>query len=179
MFLLDQYQVVRPGEMGTVADITAAAAARGIDVMHVSLDDQFRCGESLAYVQWVERLLGLAPGKPVSYAGDDGFEVFMASSPAELEAWLRAQHEQGYGTRLTAGYCWPWSDPRRDGTLVPDVRIGDWERPWNLKGGQVRRRRAAVGEGPGRVRAGGVHLHGAGLRIRLRRRDHRAGLGVA
>jgi len=58
----------------------------------------------------------------------------MASSPAELEAWLRAQHEQGYGTRLTAGYCWPWSDPRRDGTLVPDVRIGDWERPWNLKG---------------------------------------------
>ena len=36
--------------------------------------------------------------------------------------------------RVTAaGYCWPWNDPRPDGTLVPDVVIGDWSRPWNLR----------------------------------------------
>ena len=35
---------------------------------------------------------------------------------------------------MAAGYCWPWSDPRPDGTLVPDVQLGDWRRPWNLKG---------------------------------------------
>jgi uncharacterized protein len=34
---------------------------------------------------------------------------------------------------MTAGYCWRWSDPRKDGTLVPDVVVGDWARPWNLK----------------------------------------------
>ncbi len=36
--------------------------------------------------------------------------------------------------RMAAGYCWTWSDPRKDGSLVPDVQIGDWARPWNLKG---------------------------------------------
>jgi hypothetical protein len=35
---------------------------------------------------------------------------------------------------MTAGYCWPWSDPRPDDTLVDDVRIGGWSRPWNVKG---------------------------------------------
>lgn len=28
----------------------------------------------------------------------------------------------------------PWSDPRQDESLVPDVVIGDWSRPWNLRG---------------------------------------------
>jgi uncharacterized protein len=31
--------------------------------------------------------------------------------------------------RMAAGYCWTWSDPRSDGSLVPDVRIDDWARP--------------------------------------------------
>ena len=57
--------VVRPGEMGTVADISGAAAAQGIDVVRINLTEQFRCGGSLAYVQWVERLLGLRPGGPM------------------------------------------------------------------------------------------------------------------
>ena len=32
------------------------------------------------------------------------------------------------------GYCWPWSEPRPDDRLVNDVHIGDWARPWNVKG---------------------------------------------
>ena len=34
---------------------------------------------------------------------------------------------------MTAGFCWPWSNPRPDGTLVNDVVIGDYRRPWNAK----------------------------------------------
>ncbi|PID53274.1 MAG: ATP-binding protein [Micrococcales bacterium] len=134
VFLLDENQVVRPGELGTVADISAAAAARGIDVLHVRLDDQFRCGGSLAYVQWVERLLGLAPGNPTRWQGDSDFAVFVAQSPEEMELWLESRREAGYSARMSAGYCWPWSDPNPDGTLVADVQIGNWARPWNLKG---------------------------------------------
>jgi uncharacterized protein len=134
VFLLDQNQVVRPGEMGTVADIHAAAAARGIDVLSVVLDDQFRCGGSLAYVAWVERLLGLRHGGADTWRGDDDFSVSVMDSVHELDAWRGAREGEGYGARLTAGFCWPWSDPRKDGTLVRDVTIGDWSRPWNLKG---------------------------------------------
>lgn len=45
---------------------------------------------------------------------------------------MRALLDKGYGARLTAGYCWEWSDPVPGG-LVPDVQIGDWRRPWNNK----------------------------------------------
>lgn len=134
VFLLDQHQVVRPGEMGTVADIRAAAAARGIDVLQIDLDDQFRCGGSLEFVNWVQGLLGLGGAKAHSWIGDDNFSVEVMESPEELEAWLAAKEAAGFGARLSAGYCWPWSDSRADGSLVQDVQIGAWSRPWNLKG---------------------------------------------
>ena len=77
-----------------------------------------------------------APDDPVSYTHLDVYkrQVSVFESPAELEGWLSDRAGQGYGARLTAGYCWRWSDPRADGTLVPDVAIGDWARPWNLRG---------------------------------------------
>lgn len=134
VFLLDQFQVVRPGEMGTAEDIDAFARSRGLEVRHVSLDDQFRCGGSEAFIHWVQRLLGLIPGGPVGWRTDPAFEVRVSESPAQMESLLSARRADGFGARMTAGYCWPWSDPRPDGTLVPDVTIGAWSRPWNLKG---------------------------------------------
>ena len=134
VFLLDEHQVVRPGELGTVQDIERYAAVLGIEVERISLDDQFRCGGSQVYVDWVLRLLGLEPGGPVPWAGDDGFEVEVVDSPFELDHVLGQQHADGYTARIAAGYCWPWSDPRPDGTLVDDVVIDDWSRPWNLRG---------------------------------------------
>ena len=134
VFLLDEHQVVRPGELGTSEDIESAARTLGLQVHRVDLDVQFRCGGSAAYVQWVLRLLGLEPGGPTDWRGDSAFEVATASDPASLEAVLRRKLADGYGARMTAGYCWPWSDPRSDGTLVPDVAVKGWEKPWNLKG---------------------------------------------
>jgi hypothetical protein len=134
VFLLDEFQVVRPGEQGTVADIEKHAAERGIPVERIDLDAQFRCGGSEAFVLWVKRLLGLEPGGPIPWAGDPHFTVEVVDSPAEMEHLLTTKVADGYGARMAAGYCWPWSDPRGDGTLVNDVVIGDWSRPWNLKG---------------------------------------------
>lgn len=80
------------------------------------------------------RLLDLEPGGPIPWIGDPHFEVQVAESPAEMEAYLQARRDDGYGARMAAGYCWPWSNPRPDGSLVPDVQIDGWSRPWNLKG---------------------------------------------
>jgi DUF2075 family protein len=80
------------------------------------------------------RLLGLSPGGPIPWEGDDHFSLSVAQSPEELESAMKANQEQGYTARITAGYCWPWSDPNPDGGLVDDVVIGTWRRPWNLKG---------------------------------------------
>ncbi len=134
VFLLDQNQVVRPGEMGTVEDIEKHARERGLDVHQIDLSTQYRSGGSGEYIDWVERLLGLAPGGPVPWTGDDRFEVRTVSSPSAMETVLAEKLEQHQNARMAAGYCWTWSDPRADGSLVPDVQIGDWSRPWNLKG---------------------------------------------
>ena len=133
VFLLDQYQVVRPGELGTVEEIRDYAADRGFQVREVSLDDQFRCGGSEGFITWVQRLLGLAPGGPVNWEPDGSFEVGMVNSPEEMQSRLEDEIAQGFGARMTAGYCWPWSDPDPHGNLVSDVHIGDWSRPWNVK----------------------------------------------
>lgn len=133
VFLLDEHQIVRPGEMGSLEQIKRHAESLGLEVQHVQLDEQFRCGGSEEYVLWVKRLLGLADGGPVPWKGDPQFSVRVADTPQELEHLLTQQMGNGYGARITAGYCWPWSDARKDGTLVPDVVIDDWARPWNSK----------------------------------------------
>jgi hypothetical protein len=134
VLLLDEFQVGRPGEQGTGAEIERSAEARGIHVTKIDLDAQFRCGGSEEYLRWVKRLLGLTRGGPIEWIGDPHFEVQVVDSPAEMEASLEKRITDGYSGRIAAGYCWPWSDPAPDGTLVSDVRVGGWSRPWNLKG---------------------------------------------
>lgn len=133
VFLLDENQVVRPGEMGTLGQIERHAASLGHDFHHIQLDAQFRCGGSEEYVHWVTRLLGLAEGGPIAWHRDPQFNVQLVDSPEALEDTLRSKLELGYSGRMTAGFCWRWSDARKDGTLEPDVKISDWHRPWNSK----------------------------------------------
>ncbi|MFI8930295.1 DNA/RNA helicase domain-containing protein [Streptomyces sp. NPDC053474] len=135
VFLLDEHQVVRPGEMGTVDEIRAAAAAKGLDCHVVPLESQFRCGGSDAYLRWVVRLLGLEPGGPVEWEPDGRMSLLVAESPGEMEAFLQARRARNYSARLSAGYCWRWSPEPKPGEPLPaDVVIGDWARPWNLRG---------------------------------------------
>lgn len=134
VFLLDDHQVVRKGELGTVRDIETFARSQGYEVVRIELDEQFRCGGSAAWVQWVEQVLGLSGGVPFEAAlpGDDPFVVDVVDSPWELERRLSEKQDQGYSARISAGYCWRWSDATPTG-LVDDVVIDDWARPWNNK----------------------------------------------
>ncbi|KZB87399.1 ATP-binding protein [Amycolatopsis regifaucium] len=144
VFLLDEHQVVRPGEMGSLKEISTAARALGCEVEVVRLHDQLRCGGSVSYDTWVARLLGLGSAEPPipwsKLAGplDEGITLTTAASPEALESWvLHQQARHGGVGRLAAGFCWPWSNPveTSDGLrLVDDVRIGAWKRPWNAKG---------------------------------------------
>jgi DUF2075 family protein len=137
VFLIDEHQGVRPNEIGTVARIEEACAANGAVVQRVDLDGQFRCGGSEAYVRWVESLLGLQPGGPQPWPGDEAFTLRLADCPLAMEAELCRENDQGNVARMTAGFCWPWSKPRPDGSLVDDIVIGSWRRPWNLKADKV------------------------------------------
>ena len=142
VFLLDENQVVRPGELGTIQEIEAYAQQLGLDVQRVDLDAQFRCGGSQTYVRWVESFLGLSADQSGAWEGDANFDLLAIDSPAEMQAFLQARLDEGYSARMTAGYSWPWSDPLPDGSLVDDVVIDGWSHPWNVRGER------AVGEAP-------------------------------
>jgi hypothetical protein len=133
VFLLDQHQVVRPGEVGTAEYIQARAEINGIDVEVVELEGQFRCGGSEAYEKWVLNLLQLSDSEVSKWHGDKNFEVQIAKSPEDLESKLAKKNAEGFKGRMTAGFCWKWNEPN-DGEKLPlDVKIGDWHKPWNLK----------------------------------------------
>ncbi|MBO8185530.1 DUF2075 domain-containing protein [Streptomyces spirodelae] len=135
VFLLDQHQVVRPGELGTEAEIRAAAEKKNLNCTVIPLDSQFRCGGSDAYLRWVVRLLGLEEGGPVVWEPDDRMELRIAEGPEEMERFLDERRAQGFGARMSAGFCWKWSpEPKPGDSLPTDVVIGDWARPWNLRG---------------------------------------------
>ncbi|WP_327268007.1 DUF2075 domain-containing protein [Streptomyces sp. NBC_01218] len=140
VFLLDQHQVVRPGEMGSEEQIRDAAATLGLDCVVVELDDQFRCGGSEAYVKWVAHLLHLEGDEPTVWEPDGKVELLIADSPQELEDFLAARRQVGgekkYRARMAAGYCWKWTTRiTPEMTDLPhDVVIGTWSRPWNVYG---------------------------------------------
>lgn len=138
VFFIDDLQVVRPGEMGSSELIKGAAARLGIPVVEHELETQFRCGGSDAFVGWVENLLDLRRTPFAIWDSQEEFVFDVLDSPEELEALVRSRSDEGHSARLTAGFCWPWSDPREDGTLVEDVTIGSWRRPWNAKSEQKR-----------------------------------------
>jgi DUF2075 family protein len=62
---------------------------------------------------------------------DFDFQIF--DDPLKVEKAIKNKINDGCTGRLTAGFCWPWSDPDGNGNLVNDVVIGDFQRPWNAK----------------------------------------------
>ncbi|SDU53584.1 DNA/RNA helicase domain-containing protein [Amycolatopsis keratiniphila] len=139
VFLLDEHQAIRPGQIGTRDYLATAARASGATVRCAELTSQHR-HHSAHYDSWIRRLLILddPPRPPTSWnPGEESarrFELRVADSPGELEQLLRAKTEVGASTRITAGLCWPWSDPRPGNPLAKDIVIGDWRRPWSVKG---------------------------------------------
>jgi hypothetical protein len=133
-FFIDDRQVVRPGEIGSSSIIREASERRGRAVKEYDLAAQFRCGGSDTYVRWVDQLLGVRSDTIETLdAREAGFDFKIVESPEELERVVHGAILEGESSRLVAGFCWEWSYPLSDGTLVNDVVVGAWQRPWNAR----------------------------------------------
>jgi hypothetical protein len=133
VFFIDDHQAVRPGEVGSSTLIREAAAARDATYREVELQTQFRCAGSDEYVDWIDQLLEIRKTGRLRLGERTGFDFEIVADPFALDAAVRSRAAEGYSARLAAGFCWKWSDPAPDGTLVDDVVIGDFARPWNAK----------------------------------------------
>ncbi len=134
VFFIDDDQVVRSNEIGSSDYIRAYAQQIGCTIFDYELEAQFRCAGSDAFVNWINNTLQIKRTANVLWNGDNQtFDFKMYSSPLELDDAICDKSRQGFTARMTAGFCWKWSDPRSDGTLVDDVVIGNYSRPWNAK----------------------------------------------
>lgn len=133
VFFIDDLQVVRPGEIGSSEMIRQAAERAGATVKEYQLEAQFRCGGSESFIGWVENTLGLRRTADVLWDGDEEFDFDVVGSVEELWAIVQSKNTAGSTARLVAGFCWPWSKPNADGTLVDDVVLGSFSMPWNAK----------------------------------------------
>lgn len=133
VFLLDDWQSLRPDEVGTTQYLVDRAKASGCDWTVIDLPGMFRAGGSVEFRRWVTRLLSLDSSTPVPWTPDGRMEVRIADSPEELEGFLRKQIADGNGNaRMTAGFCWDWKKPPA-GQVLLEVQIGDWHRSWNTR----------------------------------------------
>lgn len=68
VFLIDDYQVVRPNEIGSVDYIRSHAIGHKCRLYEYELDVQFRCGGSEAFVNWVNNTLGIRKTPNLDYS---------------------------------------------------------------------------------------------------------------
>lgn len=135
VFFIDEYQIVRPNEIGSVNLIKEAAHKFGVDesdIAEFELHTQFRCSGSDAYLQWLDDVLAIRNVGITDFDTKMEFRIF--DSPSEMMNEIRKRNgEKKNSARIVAGFCWPWSEPNPDGSLVKDVKIGTFEMPWEDK----------------------------------------------
>jgi DUF2075 family protein len=133
VFLIDDLQTVRPGEVGSTDLIRTNADRLGIPVSTIDLTAQFRCRGSDSFVQWLDSVLGLRISDVARLPASTEFDFRIVDSPQELDTLIHSRAIAGDTARMTAGFCWPWNEPNSDGSLPLDVQIGEFKRPWNAK----------------------------------------------
>jgi hypothetical protein len=138
VFFIDDRQVVRPDEIGSSVLIKEFAQSNGIRLHECELTAQFRCNGSDAFINWVNHTLQIDVTANPFWESSNPYEFKIFNSPDELEKAIHAKVNDGASARMSAGFCWKWSDPDSTGNLLNDVVVGDWRRPWDAKPGAGR-----------------------------------------
>lgn len=135
VFFIDDAQIVRPNEIGSVEYIRQHAISHNCEIEEYELENQFRCNGSDGFINWVDNTLQVRRTANVLWnSNESNFDFKIMRSPLEVENAIKGKIAEGYSARMTAGFCWEWSSQLDlNGILVNDVNIGDYKRPWNAR----------------------------------------------
>lgn len=137
IFFIDDNQMVRPEDIGSVIELKKSAEKFGAKVYEMELSAQFRCAGAEGYINWLDDVFQIK--ETANYDGWDkkSFEFKIFDDPNELRLAIKKRHDQKYSSRILAGYAWDWSsekDGNKDGE-ISDVTIPefDFSMPWNSR----------------------------------------------
>lgn len=135
VFFIDEYQRIRPDDIGTVAEIERIAGAYGSEVHEYTLSAQFRCSGAEGFINWIDHVLQIRPTANFDGWDQDTFEFKLFDTPNAVYKEIKAKVAAGYKARMLAGFAWDWTkdtEGNRNGE-VADVTIPehDFQMPWN------------------------------------------------
>ncbi|MBK8726116.1 MAG: DUF2075 domain-containing protein [Holophagaceae bacterium] len=135
VFFIDESQRVSWGDIGSIAQIKAAAKKFGATVMPThKLTSQFRCNGSDSYLNWLDDCLQIRSTAEYDTWGDTQYEFKVFDRAEDLYAALSSRNGQNKA-RLVAGYSWEWpSEGRQRGTMRTHVEADGLALPWNFHG---------------------------------------------
>ncbi|MCM3134077.1 DUF2075 domain-containing protein [Paenibacillus polysaccharolyticus] len=137
VFFIDDFQRIRPEDIGSIAEIKRLAKVYNSEVHEYSLAAQFRCSGAEGFLNWVDNALQIRPTANFDGWDQDSFEYKLMDSPNELYDLIKSKNDQGYKARMLAGFAWNWTadkDGNRNGE-IPDVNIEEHQfaMPWNAR----------------------------------------------
>ena len=137
IFLIDDNQIVRPSDIGSVKEVKKIAEELGVEVAEIQLKSQFSCSGVDGYINWLDDVLQIK--ETANYDGweDGDFEFKIYDDPNKLRFDIKNKSEEGKSARILAGYAWKWTsinDGNADGD-VEDVEIPElnFSIPWNSR----------------------------------------------
>jgi len=122
IFLIDNYQKISSKHI-SISDIKNLNIPT---IKEEKLKYQIRSQGNNAYEKWVYNLF---TSQPMKFQNSNDFFIKIYDNIEQLEKELSKQKNK----KLLAGFTWNWSPVNIDGSLVNDIKIDNWEKPWNNK----------------------------------------------
>nr|WP_315370780.1 DNA/RNA helicase domain-containing protein [Paenibacillus xylanexedens] len=137
VFFIDDFQRIRPEDIGSIDEIKRLAALYDSEVHEYSLAAQFRCSGAEGFLNWVDDALQIRPTANFDGWDQDSFEFKLVDTPNEVYDLIKSKNDQGYKSRMLAGFAWNWTadkEGNRNGE-IPDVTIEEhrFAMPWNAR----------------------------------------------
>lgn len=114
-----------------------------INIIQLELKSQFRCNGSDNYLDWLDEVLYKPYDLVKTSFSNQEYDFQIFGTPQALYDKIKSlDNPDGHPkqvARIAAGYCWRWSTQLApDGDLMKDVKIGDFEMPWETNNVRAR-----------------------------------------
>jgi len=135
VFFIDDYQRIRPDDIGTVEEIKRIARINGSEVLEYGLSAQFRCSGAEGFLNWVDHIFQIRETGNFNGWDQDAFQFVLLDNPHSVYGHIRQKVNEGYKARMLAGYAWNWTDAKEGNPNgeIEDVIIQEhqFKMPWN------------------------------------------------
>mgnify|MGYP003489117489 CR=1 FL=1 len=137
VFFVDDNQMIRPDDEGSVARIKEVCAKNNVDVEEVKLIAQFRCSGAEGYLNWVDHTLQIQDTGNYDGWDEGAYDFKIFDDPNEMYVEICKRNDDGFKARMLAGFAWSWTDVKsgNDDAQKNDVTIPecDFSMPWNSR----------------------------------------------